>query len=177
MNNSRGKLSSIPQHEMRPDSPVPTLQRPCNRSQKWIGTLRFPPQLEMRTPCIAPNPVKSREAPPNSTVSLASHRHPEKLPEVTGISRGNPEFPAATEKDLKIPSSTRLETRFPYHDSRAMPQSPLQLKWRLDFLVPHKRLPEFPIVTREKPHFRHSSKKPTRFPHHREMRSFFSCRA
>ena len=35
-------------HKMRPDSPVPTLQRPCNRSQKWRGTLRFPPHLEMR---------------------------------------------------------------------------------------------------------------------------------
>ena len=144
MNNSRGKWSSMPQHEMRPDSPVPTLQRPCNRSQKWIGTLRFPPQLEMRTSCIAPNPVKSREAPPNSTVSLASHRHPEKLPEVTGISRGNPGLPAATRKDLEIPSSMRLETRFPYRDSRAMPCSPSQLEWRLDFPCTTREAPRVP---------------------------------
>ena len=27
-------------------------------------------------------------------------------------------------KDLKSPSSTRLEVRFPYHDSRAMTRSP-----------------------------------------------------
>ena len=31
-----------------------------------------------------------------STVSLTSQRHPEKLPEVTGTSQGNPGFPAAT---------------------------------------------------------------------------------
>ena len=96
VNNSRGKRSSIPQHRTRPDSPVPTLQRPWDRSQKWRGTLRFLPQLEMRPSSIAPNPVESREAPPNSTVSLTSHRHPEKLPEVTGTRRGNTGFPAAT---------------------------------------------------------------------------------
>ena len=33
---------------------------------------------------------------PKSTVSLTSQRHPEKLPEVTGTSQGNPGFPAAT---------------------------------------------------------------------------------
>ena len=97
-NNSRGKLSSIPQHRTRPDSPVPTLQRPCDRSQKWRGTLRFLPQLEMRPSSIAPNPVESREAPPNFTVSLTSHRHPEKLLEVTNPSRGNPGFTAATQE-------------------------------------------------------------------------------
>ena len=48
VNNSRGKRSSIPQHKTRPDSPVPTLQGPCDQSQKWRGTLRFLPQLEMR---------------------------------------------------------------------------------------------------------------------------------
>ena len=30
----------------RPDSPVPTLQGPCGRSQKWRGTMRFLPQLD-----------------------------------------------------------------------------------------------------------------------------------
>ena len=96
VNNSRGKRSSIPQHKTRLDSPVPTLQGPCHRSQKWRGSLRFLPQLDMRPFSIAPNPVESREAPSNSTVSLNSQRHPEKLPEVTGTGRGNPGFPAAT---------------------------------------------------------------------------------
>ena len=96
VNNSRGKWSSIPPHKTRPDSPVPTLQGPCGRSFKWRGTLRFLPQLEMRTFAIAPNPVEFREAPPKSTVCLTSQRHPEKLPEVTGISRRNPGFPAVT---------------------------------------------------------------------------------
>ena len=35
-------------------------------------------------------------APPKSTVCLTSQRHPEKLPEVTSTSQGNPGFPAAT---------------------------------------------------------------------------------
>ena len=93
---SSGKRSSMPQPKMRPDSPVPTLQGPCDRSLKWRGTLRFQAQLEMRPSSIAPNPVESREVPPNTTVSLISQRHPGKLPEVTGTSRGNPGFPAAT---------------------------------------------------------------------------------
>ena len=42
-----------------PDSPVPTLQGPCDRSLKWRGTLRFLPQLEMRPSSIAPNTVES----------------------------------------------------------------------------------------------------------------------
>ena len=74
MKNSRGKLSSMPQHKTRPDSPVTTLQGPCDRSQKWRGTLRFWPQHEMRPSSIAPNPVESREAPPNSTVCLTFQR-------------------------------------------------------------------------------------------------------
>ena len=96
VNNSRGKRSSIPPHKTRPDSPVPTLQGPCNLSQKWRGTLRFLPDLKIRPSSIAANPVESREASPSSIVSLTSQRHPEKLPEVTGTSRGNPGFPAAT---------------------------------------------------------------------------------
>ena len=96
VNTSRGKQSSMPQPKARPDSPFPTLQGPCNRSLKYRGTLWFLPQLEMRPSSIAPNPEESREFPPNSTVSLTSQRHPEKLPEVTGTSRGNPGFPTET---------------------------------------------------------------------------------
>ena len=96
VNNSRGKRSSISQQKTRRDSLVPTLQGPCDPSQKWRGTLRFLPPLVMRPSSIAPNPVEFRDAPPNSTVSLTSQRHPEKLPEVTGTSRGNSGFPAAT---------------------------------------------------------------------------------
>ena len=96
VNNSRGKWSSIPQQKTRPDSPVAPLQGPLDRSQKWRGYLRFLPELEMRPSSIAANPQESRESSPNCTVCLTSPRHPEKLPEVTGTSRGNPGFPAAT---------------------------------------------------------------------------------
>ena len=92
VNNWRGKQSSMSQPNTRPDYPVPSLQGPCDWSQKWRGTLRFLPQLETRPSSIAPNPVESREARPNATVSLTSQRHPED----TGTSRGNTGFPAAT---------------------------------------------------------------------------------
>ena len=94
VNNSRGKRSSITPHKTRSDSPFSTLQGPCDPSQKWRGTLTLLPQSEIRSSSIAPVSVKSREAPLNSTVSLTSQRHPAKLPEVTGTSRGNPGFPA-----------------------------------------------------------------------------------
>ena len=41
VNNWRGKQSSIPPLKTRPDSPVPILKGPCDRSPKWRGTLRF----------------------------------------------------------------------------------------------------------------------------------------
>ena len=70
------------------------------QSQKWRATLRFLLQLEKRPSSIEPNSVVSREAPPNTTVSLNSQRLPEKLPEVTGTSRRNPEFPEVTRERL-----------------------------------------------------------------------------
>ena len=96
VNNSKGKRRSIPQQKTRCDSLVPTLQGPWDPSQKRRGSLRFLRPLEMKPSSIAPQPVESREAPTNSTVSLSSHRHNEKLPEVTGTSRGNPGFSAMT---------------------------------------------------------------------------------
>ena len=108
---------------------VSTLQGPCDHSQKWRGTLRFLPQLGTRPFSIAPNTVESREAPPNSAVSLTSQRHPEKLPEVTGTSRGNPGFPATTRERPRESFFNAFEARCPYHDSRAMMRSPSPLAW------------------------------------------------
>ena len=103
------------------------------------GTLWFLPQLVMRPSSIAPNPVEFREAPPNSTVTLTSQRHAEKLPEVTGTSRWNPGFPAATQERPResffntfsgpiplpwlenndgLPLTTCIETWLPWHHVR-----------------------------------------------------------
>ena len=70
------------------------------------GTLSFPPQVK-KSPvfpastrdealffCTDPSAVP--RVPSNSTIFLTSHKHPEKLPEVTVTCRGKPEFPAAT---------------------------------------------------------------------------------
>ena len=79
--------------KMRLDFPVPTLQGPAIRVRSATmevrrGTLRVLPPLEMRPSSIAPNPVESREGPPNSRVSLTSQRHTEKLPEATALVEG-----------------------------------------------------------------------------------------
>src|SRR5574339_321143 len=46
---------------------------------------------------------------------------------------GSQGFLPQPEKDLERRSSTRLEARFPSHDSRAMTRSPSPLAWRPDF--------------------------------------------
>ena len=63
----------------RHDSPVPTLQGPCSRSQNRRGSLRFLPPLEMRPSSIAPNPAESREA-------LPTPQHPSPLRVTMGSS-------------------------------------------------------------------------------------------
>ena len=100
---------------------------------------------------IAPNPVDSRQAPPKSTVSLTSQRQTEKLPEVTGRSRGTPGFPAATQEILESLSSTCLEALVTYHDARAMTRSPSGRAWRPDFPGTTREAPLAPVVPREKP--------------------------
>ena len=83
--------------------------------------MRFLPPLEMRLSSIAPNPVESREGPPNSTVPLTSQRHPEKLHEVTGTRADSEIFqqrggavkaltPKALKKDSRGLSRGRRET-------------------------------------------------------------------
>ena len=141
MNNSRGKQSSIPPLKTRPDSPVPTLKGPCDRSPKWRGTLRFLTPLEMRPSSNTPKTVEAREAPPKSTVSrLLRGTLRSSLRSLAQV-EGTQGFLTQPEKDLENPPSTHLESRFPYHDSRAMTRSPSPLAWRLDF----------PGATREAP--------------------------
>ena len=85
-------------HERIHEFPIVTREKPHMSRPSWRKTRRLPRHREMRPSSIAPNQVESREAPANSTVFLTSHSHPEKLPEVTVTSRGNPGFPAATQK-------------------------------------------------------------------------------
>ena len=118
VNNSRVSRNSIPQHKTKPDSPVPTLQGPCDPSQKCRGTLRFLPQLEMRPSSIAPNPVeflKPLPIPQYPRLLRGTLRSSLRSPVQVEGTQG---FLPQPEKDLETPS-TRLESRFPYHDSRA----------------------------------------------------------
>ena len=53
---------------------------------------------------------------------------------LTGLShQGGEALGSQPGKALEIPSSTRLEARFPYHGSGAMTRSPSPLAWRPDF--------------------------------------------
>ena len=99
----------MPPHKSRPDSLFETAYTPRDPRQNKRGTLRFPSQQEMRPSSIAPTPVESREAPPNSTVFMISHRHYKKFAEVTVIHEGSQGFLPQLEKDLEIPPSMRLE--------------------------------------------------------------------
>ena len=68
------------------------------------------------------------------------------------IWKGLPTLNGKQIKDLERPSSTRLEARFPYHDSRAMTRSLSPLVWRPDFPGALERLTDLAVVPREKPH-------------------------
>ena len=114
--------------------------------------MSFLPPLEMRPSSIAPNPVESRETPPNCSVSLTSQRHPETFLRSLAQVEGTKGFLPQPVKDLEGPSSTRLEVRFPYHDSRAMTRSPSHAHRNLTSLAPQERLPELPIIPREQHH-------------------------
>ena len=138
---SRGGRSPWLPLEMRPDSPVPTLQGPCGRSPKRRGSLRFLPPLEVRPSSIAPFPAESRGAP-------QTPQDPSPLRGTLGSSlrspaegEGNEGFPPPPDKDLESPSSTRLEALVPSRDSRARTRSPSPRAWR----------PDFPGAAREAP--------------------------
>ena len=138
----------------RPDSLFEMAYTARDPHKNRRGNLRFPLQLEMRPSSIAPNPVEYREAPPNSTVFLTSHRHPEKLPRLPSQVEGTQGFLSKLEKDLEIhlqcvlrPNSTvvtREQCRVLHHNSNG--------DWIS--LGPHERLAEFPSITQEKHHIR-----------------------
>ena len=100
----------------RHDSPVPTLQGPCSRSQNRRGSLRCLPPIEKRPSSIALNPAESREA-------LPIPQDPSPLRGTLGSSlrspaegEGNEGFPPPLEKDLGSPSSKCLEALVPSLD-------------------------------------------------------------
>ena len=77
--------------------------------------MSFLPPLEMRPSSIAPNPVESRETPPQLHSIPDFSEAPLDLPEITGTSRGNQGFPAPTrkrpqlEKHHVVPTSSQDE--------------------------------------------------------------------
>src|SRR5574340_412846 len=126
----------MPQAKTRPDSPVPSLQGPCDRS------------LKSEVPCgsclnwrCGPLPMHqaqwSPERPLPPPVSLASQRHREEPPEVTCTSRGNPGFPASTRER---PRETFFNTSRRSEEHTSELQSPKDLVCRLLLEKKKKRL-------------------------------------
>ena len=72
-------------HEMRPDSTVETPGEPRDPCQHWRGTLRFQPQLQMRTSATAATAEECREALNNSHGEWTFMRPHERVPEVPVI--------------------------------------------------------------------------------------------
>ena len=119
---SRGKRSSMPQPKTRPDSPVPSLQGPCDRSLKSevpCGSASTGDEALFQ--CTKPSGVPRGPSHLQFPWLLrATMRSPLRSPAQVEGSQG---FLPQPEKDL----------RFPYHDSRAMTRSPSPLAWRPDF--------------------------------------------
>ena len=69
-----------------------------------------------RQSSIAPNAVESREAPPNTTVSVSSQRHPEQLPEVLVVPREK--TPTCREPARDIPLVTKVMRKGARHTQR-----------------------------------------------------------
>ena len=76
---------------MRPDSPVETPGEPRDPCQHWRGTLRFRPQLQMRTSAPAANGEESREDPRNSHGDWMFLRTQERVREVPVLTREEPQ--------------------------------------------------------------------------------------
>ena len=69
-------------HETRPDSTVENPEEPQHPCNQGRGTLRFRPQLQMRTLAPAAAGEESLEAPRDSHGDLTFLRQHERIPEV-----------------------------------------------------------------------------------------------
>ena len=88
---SRGKQTCMSPNETRPDSPVETAEEPLVPCQHWRGTLRFCPQLQMRTSAPEASAEESREAPHKSHGDWTFLRQQEQVPDIPVINREEPQ--------------------------------------------------------------------------------------
>ena len=101
LNNLRCKRSSIPPQNTRPDTPEQTQQGPCDLSHiRPPGSQEQNPEVPASTRdeahfhCTKPKGVPRGLSQIHSIPDFSEA--PEKLPDVTCMSRGNPWFPATT---------------------------------------------------------------------------------
>ena len=77
-------------HEMRTDSPVDSPEEPRRPCRPWRGTLRFWPQLQLRTTAPAATADESRGAPRDSGGDWTSLMPLVRVSEVPIVTREEP---------------------------------------------------------------------------------------
>ena len=124
--------------EMRPDSPVETLEETQDPCWHWRGTLRFWPQVQMRTAALAVSEEESWEAPRNSRGDwpFLSHKS------------GSLRSPLELERDLlqlkkiqEVLSSRRDEAHFRGGVSRQITPNIWNFQWVLHTLAATQEVP------------------------------------
>ena len=104
--NSTGSLTML-----RPDSPVKTPGEHRNQCQHSIESLRYQPQLQMRTTTLAATGKESREGPRNSHGDWTFLRQHEGVPEVPVVTR--------EESDVSCCNSRNTRGFCPHHEMRS----------------------------------------------------------
>ena len=129
--NSTGSLTML-----RPDSPVKTPGEHRNQCQHSIESLRYQPQLQMRTTTLAATGKESREGPRNSHGDWTFLRQHERVPEVAVLiscrnsrksrrfsaQREMRHFPAASSQEKKTPSHLAWKGSTPLRQLKYFPE-------------------------------------------------------
>ena len=146
-----GKWSSIPQHELRPDSPDETRHGTLRSMSKLERYHEFPTSSrdEALFPCSNLLGIPQCHSQIERLTSLRQH---ERFPEVPIETRDKPKathrnlrntmrFPPPGEKRPNSLEVIRQQSHAPPHNS----------KGDLTFLRQYKRIPEVPVATRVEP--------------------------
>ena len=169
------QAESIPQQKKRPYSPVATLQKPCDLSQKWRGTLRFLPQLEMRPYSPLQRCARNPEVPLTTPMRSDFPEQTRVVHQVDTQLERNPKLSATNPRKLKNSPLLTLGGSFTLQCFQRKPTFSLEHERDLDMLYetpevsrdnrPHSRgLLSFPPQVKKSPVFPASSRDEGRLP-------------
>ena len=148
--NSRGKRSSMPKTETRPDFPVETGKEHLDPCCNWRGNLSFLPQLEMRMYSPAVTREEFHSAPHNLKKGLTSLRQQEGFPEVTVLIREEPNTSHCNPRNTtRFPPQCKMMLDSPAVTQEQSHATPHNSKGDLTSLRKHKRFPDVPMASWE----------------------------